>query len=533
MGNMRLRLVREESSQSLTQPTQAFLNQAVYVGSLDPHNEEMAQTLLAVTPADLSNMLASLGIAADNVQEDNPSSINKLDAKTFSNKLKAFFEHVEIRELKTPEFGWVIPRKIFPDSGLLPVKAVYKGNRLLYVKISSSSNEGKSNEDLLVKEAEIEFIGHQPFLIAEQKREPLPARVSLIVDGIVSFPAQLMQDSLKNAKEVSDLQFNVEYEIFKGLIPYGSLKIAQAVIHGEHSPFWVQRQERILSLPTDAEMGDGVLFPKTFKDAGVLIGDQGYLSYYAPTPTAVQEQRVPIYVAGFYDPGIIPLGGKFLIANQQLTSLIRSAHATEESTVTNGINVRFANIDDADQVKQDLQKMFEQNGIASYWKIETFKEFEFTKDLIQQLSSDKNLFTLIATVIIIVACSNIISMLIILVNDKKLEIGILRSMGASSLSIATIFGICSLMIGAVGSVIGVIAALITLTNLDLLVSLLSRIQGHQAFNPIFYGESLPNEVSFEALAFVVISTTLVSFVAGIIPAIKACLLKPSAILRSE
>jgi lipoprotein-releasing system permease protein len=172
-------------------------------------------------------------------------------------------------------------------------------------------------------------------------------------------------------------------------------------------------------------------------------------------------------------------------------------------------------------------------GIDPYWKIETYREFEFTKDIIQQLQSEKRLFTLLATLIIIVACSNIISMLIILVNDKKIEIGILRAMGATSASIALIFGVCGVVMGILGSLLGTLAAMLTLKNIQAIVDFISRVQGYEMFNPVFYGESLPNEISLEALTFVIVATAIISLIAGIVPAIKASLIKPAEILKSE
>lgn len=306
------------------------------------------------------------------------------------------------------------------------------------------------------------------------------------------------------------------------------------------APLLVQSLPELLSgsaqklvLPSDVVLGDGLLLPKSFKDAGALAGDRGYLSYYAPTTSTVLEQFLPVYVAGFYDPGIFPIGGKFALANREVVSTIRPENHTEDAFITNGINVRFDNIEQANQVKAELEAAFQKAGILPYWHIETYQEFEFTKDLIQQLRSERNLWTLIAAVIIIVACSNIISMLIILVNDKKTEIGILRSMGASSLSIACIFGICGIIMGAVGSILGTIAAIFTLHNLQLLVNLIGSMQGHELFNPLFYGDTLPNQISGEVLLFVIIATSLISLLAGIVPAIKACMLRPSTILRSE
>lgn len=285
-------------------------------------------------------------------------------------------------------------------------------------------------------------------------------------------------------------------------------------------------------MPTSS-LGDPILLPKGFREQGVLIGDQGYLSYYSPTPSSLQEQQIPIIVSGFYDPGIIPMGGKYILASRDLTSLIRASYGQEDAHFSNGINVRFQQIGDAPIVKAKLQQALEKAGIAPYWQIETYQEYEFSKDIIQQLQSEKNLFSLISLIIIIVACSNIISMLIILVNDKKLEIGILRSMGASSASIATIFGICGLVMGTIGSLVGILAAILTLRYVNELVGWISRLQGHDLFNPIFYGSTLPTDLSFEALMFVLMTTVAVSLVAGIVPACKASMMRPSAILRAE
>ena len=289
-----------------------------------------------------------------------------------------------------------------------------------------------------------------------------------------------------------------------------------------------------ISMPESSpKLGDPILLPRGFKEHGISFGDRGYLSYYSPTPSSIQEQQIPVFVAGFYDPGIIPIGGKLILANRDLVSLIRSSSGQEETKFGNGINVRFDNLTDASKVKDSIVEALRDAGIAHYWSVSTYQEYEFTKDIIQQLQSEKNLFSLISLVIIIVACSNIISMLIILVNDKKLEIGILRSMGATSQHIATIFGVCGMVMGTAGSLLGILGALLTLHYVNELVGLISRIQGHDLFNPVFYGDTLPTALSMEALTLVIIATAAISLLAGIVPAIKASLMRPSAILRAE
>jgi lipoprotein-releasing system permease protein len=121
----------------------------------------------------------------------------------------------------------------------------------------------------------------------------------------------------------------------------------------------------------------------------------------------------------------------------------------------------------------------------------------------------------------------------LLVNDKKREIGILQAMGARTSSIALIFAACGAGMGIISSLIGTFAALFTLKHIDTLAHFLSVIQGHDAFNAIFYGKSLPSSLSTDALLFILIATPLLSLLAGLVPALKACRMRPSTILRSE
>lgn len=278
-----------------------------------------------------------------------------------------------------------------------------------------------------------------------------------------------------------------------------------------------------------------ILLPKNYKDSGVKIGDTGALCYIAPTAASSQEQKIPIRVSGFYDPGLASIGNKCVIVPSEVTRTIHAASQTfsPDGTPTNGIFVWFDDLTSAAAVKEQIAERFEKAGIAKYWKIDTYRDFEFSKDLMLQFQSDKTLFLLIAVIILIVACSNIISLLVLLVNDKKKEIAILQSMGASFTSIAAIFGICGIAMGALSCLLGSGLAIFTLKHLDHLVSFLSALQGHNAFNPAFFGQSLPNQLSSEALLFVLIATPILSLAAGLIPAIKASRIRPSSVLRSE
>ncbi len=285
-------------------------------------------------------------------------------------------------------------------------------------------------------------------------------------------------------------------------------------------------------LPKDGE-SYGVLIAQHFRDSGVKIGDRGYLSYHTPTASNIQEQRISIHVAGFYDPGIIGIGGKMVLIDKTITSLVRAGRKQQDDISTMGINVWIDDYRKADAAKEKINAELQRLGISKQWRVETYKEYEFTKVILQQLHSDRNLFSLIALIIILVACSNIITLLILLVNDKTKEIGVLRAMGATAGSIALIFGLCGLAMGIAGSLIGATLALLTLRFLNPIVDAMSALQGFDAFNATFYGETLPNALSGEALASVMVATALLSLFAALVPAVKAALLKPATVLRSE
>ena len=279
----------------------------------------------------------------------------------------------------------------------------------------------------------------------------------------------------------------------------------------------------------------GLLLPSNFRENHVLLGDKGFLSYGAPSVSSVQEQRNQIRVAGFYDPGIMSVGARFILAESDIVHHINqvSQNVVLDSLLSNGIQVWFKDLKQANAVAHDIEKAFKDNEIDSYWKITPFYEYDFAKDLMSQFKSDRYLFIIIGVIILFVACCNIISLLLLLVNDKKHEIGILLSLGAKKRSIASIFGICGGFMGLLSCIIGCIAAYFTLRNMDVLVGFLNLLEGQQAFNSAFYGDTLPNELSRYALIFILVATPILSFIAGLIPAIKACRLRPSAILRSE
>lgn len=284
-------------------------------------------------------------------------------------------------------------------------------------------------------------------------------------------------------------------------------------------------------LPVDPLGREPLLMAKGFRESGLAIGDPVTIAFYGSTFSGMQEMVKSGYVAGFYDPGIMPLGGRLVMARPSLVTEIRAASQTERWPQGSGIFVYLKDPQTAPEVKEALLENLRKAQLDPFWTVESYEDYDFSKDLVQQLKSDKYLFTLIAFIIILVACSNILSMLILLVNDKTKDIGILQSMGATKKSIALIFGLCGTALGLIASLLGTLAAYVTLANLQTLVDILALLQGRNPFNTQFFGDKLPSTMSMDALIIVWIATCLLSIVAGLVPAIKASRIKPTETLK--
>ena len=367
-------------------------------------------------------------------------------------------------------------------------------------------------------------------------KEQLSSQTPLLIDGPIRF--NVTETIL--GKDAQSLRFKINAALqgvsLNGDVSLQGLEIAHAeFLKNTTTPWFSSKAGSQSILPINEEKETGVLLAKSFLENGVMIGDRGYLSYSSTTSSSVQEHRLPIFVSGFYDPGILSVGNKCILVPSFVTRTINASSTSFnlDKTQSNGVLVWFKDLQKAEEVKNEILLALGAQGLDPYWKVTTFREYDFAKDLMLQFQSDKYLFALIGIIILVVACCNIISLLVLLVNDKRREIGILQAMGASRFSIAAIFGACGVGLGILSSIIGTAAALFTLHHIDSIVQMLSFIQGHDAFNTVFFGKSLPDQLSHNAVLFILITTPLLSLLAGLVPAIKACRLRPSAILRAE
>src|SRR6202041_650361 len=113
-----------------------------------------------------------------------------------------------------------------------------------------------------------------------------------------------------------------------GIVPWENLDVSKAAFKTANlssgSVPWPVFEEKKIQLPINAERETGVLLAKNYRDNGLMIGDRGYLSYNSATVSSMQEQRLPIFVAGFYDPGILSVGNRCILVPSFVTQTINA-----------------------------------------------------------------------------------------------------------------------------------------------------------------------------------------------------------------
>ena len=151
---------------------------------------------------------------------------------------------------------------------------------------------------------------------------------------------------------------------------------------------------------------------------------------------------------------------------------------------------------------------------------------EKNKTLIKWMDYEKALMGLALGIIVIIAAFNIISSLVMNVNDKKREIGILRTMGASQRRILLIFIIEGLLIGVIGSCLGLILGLGS-------CYLQHRFGFITLPGDVYFVTRLPIRVEWPDVVMIVIITNLLCMIASIIPAFRASRQNPVDSIRYE
>lgn len=185
----------------------------------------------------------------------------------------------------------------------------------------------------------------------------------------------------------------------------------------------------------------------------------------------------------------------------------------------NGVGVRLKDARKADEFAKKLRKELNYMYTVRTWG-------DLNSNLFSALALEKLVMFIILALIVLVACFNIASTLIMMVLEKTKDIGILKSIGATDKMIRLIFTAEGFIIGLAGTVIGLFVGIG-------LCDLLKKYQFIQLPKEVYYIDRLPVAIQYSDAFFISLAAILISLAATIYPAMQAARLNPVDALRYE
>ncbi|MDR7150413.1 lipoprotein-releasing system permease protein [Hydrogenophaga palleronii] len=266
-----------------------------------------------------------------------------------------------------------------------------------------------------------------------------------------------------------------------------------------------------------------VLGGELARSLGVLTGDS--VTLIAPsgqvTPAGVVPRIRQMTVVGVFDSG-----------HFEYDSALAMLHMDDAARIfrvegPTGVRVKIRDLHQAREVAMDLVSQLDQGLLVRDWTRQNRTWFA-------AVQLEKRMMFIILTLIVAVAAFNLVSTLVMTVTDKRADIAILRTLGASPGSIMGVFMVQGAMVGVIGTGLGLLLGLGIAFNIDSIVPALESLLG-ASFLPkdIYLISRMPSDPQQSDIMPIGVISLILSFVATIYPSWRASRVNPAEALRYE
>ena len=257
---------------------------------------------------------------------------------------------------------------------------------------------------------------------------------------------------------------------------------------------------------------------------GVITGDT--VTMITPqanfSPAGVLPRLRRFRVAGIFEVGMYEYD-----RNVALVSIVDAAKLFQMGQGVSGVRLKMRELFQAPAVMQQLANSFSPDYRLDDWTRQHANFF-------RAVQTEKRVMFIILTLIVAVAAFNIVSTLVMVVTDKQADIAILRTLGATPAAIMRIFFVQGILIGLVGSLLGVAGGVALASNVETIVPWIEQTFRVQ-FMPadVYYISDLPSKINWPDVLHIGIVAFVLSMLATLYPAWRAGQTQPAEALRYE
>ena len=281
----------------------------------------------------------------------------------------------------------------------------------------------------------------------------------------------------------------------------------------------------------EPEMGQGIdmtpglmVGKELAKHLNLFLGDK--VNVISPmgniTPLGMMPRMKPFRITGIFNTGMFEYDSTLAYV-----SLDQAQRFFDLGDTVTGIQLKVEDVYHTDELARSINRKMGSNFYARDW-------MQMNKNILFALKTEKVVMFIILTLIVLVAAFGIASTLFMVVMEKTRDIAILKSMGATAASIMKIFVLEGLIIGIIGTGVGVVSGLLIAFNLEPIITLIQKITGQNFFNKdIYYLDRFPSLVVPSDVFLISVTAILISFLATLYPAWQASRMLPAEALRYE